>query len=369
MGPDNQASPKESLGPFIEKAGLLLAMAGAALAAWVLRDVLVILFGALVLSIGITAIAKSLTSRIHIGYPAAISTVEVTGLILLGAIGWFFGATIGEQLDQVAQKIPAGLKSLGDEIETRPYMRDFLANLRAADVLGTTGWIASAFATALQSSVGVAGSLFAMAIIAIYLAAEPQRYRNGLLRLLPPPMRWRASELFDATAEILGRWLAGQLAVMATVGILSGLGLWALGIKAAFALGLVGGLMSFVPYLGAVITAVPATLFALTQGPYYALAVIAMYAGVHFIEGNFITPIIQSEVTSLPPVISLLSVIACALLLGASAVFLAAPLALFAGTVIEVLYVKSMDAGPLKSDLRDELSSPDRDSREMSGVD
>jgi predicted PurR-regulated permease PerM len=119
-----------------------------------------------------------------------------------------------------------------------------------------------------------------MAIIAIYLAAEPQRYRSGLLRLLPLSMHRRASELFDATAEILGRWLAGQLMVMATVGLLSGLGLWALGIKAAFVLGLVGGLMSFVPYVGAIITAVPATLFALTQGPYYALAVVAMYAVV-----------------------------------------------------------------------------------------
>jgi predicted PurR-regulated permease PerM len=85
------------------------------------------------------------------------------------------------------------------------------------------------------------------------------------------------------------------------VGILSGLGLWALGIEAALVLGLVGGMLSFVPYIGAVITAVPATLFALAQGPSYAVAVIAMYIAVHFIEGNFITPIIQSEATSLPP--------------------------------------------------------------------
>ena len=57
-------------------------------------------------------------------------------------------------------------------------------------------------------------------------------------------------------------------------------------------------------------------LFALTQGPHHATAVIAMYVAVHFIEGNFITPIIQSEATSLPPVVTLLSVITCGLLLG-----------------------------------------------------
>jgi hypothetical protein len=61
---------------------------------------------------------------------------------------------------------------------------------------------------------------------------------------------------------------------------------------------------------------------------------------VHFIEGDFITPIMQSEATSLPPVMSLLSVIACELLLGPSAVFLAVPLALSVVTAIEVLYVE-----------------------------
>jgi len=269
----------------------------------------------------------------------------------------------------VMRKIPDGLNSLRDEIDARPYMHNLLSNLQIADLLGTTGWIARTLATALQTSVGAAGSLFAMAIIAIYLAAEPQRYRHGLLRLLPAPMHRRASELFNAIDDILRRWLAGQLAVMATVGVLSGVGLWALDIKAAFFLGLVGGIMSFVPYVGAVVAAVPASLFALTQGPYYALAVIAMYAGVHFIEGYLITPIIQSEVTSLPPVVSLVSVIACAILLGPSAVFLAAPLALFVVTVIDILYVKQLEAEPGELRLRYEMPSPVGDEKTSDGSD
>src|SRR5262245_22257043 len=172
-----------------------------------------------------SAMAKFLTRRMQIGYRVAIFIVVVAGLIIIGMVGWFFGSTIAEQLDDVVRKIPAGLKSLRDEIDARPYMHDLLSKLQTADLLGTTGWIARTIATALQSSVGAAGSLLAMAIIAIYLAAEPQRYRSGLLRLLPTPMHRRASELFDAIADILRRWLSGQLAVMATVGVLSGLGL------------------------------------------------------------------------------------------------------------------------------------------------
>jgi predicted PurR-regulated permease PerM len=189
-----------------------------------------------------------------------------------------------------------------------------------------------------------------MALIAIYLAAQPQRYRAGALRLMPAGARARAERLLDIEQNILGRWLAGQLAVMAVVGVLSGVGLWALGIKAALVLGLVGGLLSFVPYVGAILAAVPATLFALAQGPAFAAAVIAMYAAVHFVEGNFITPIIQSEATSLPPVVTLVSVIASGLLLGPQAVFLAAPLALFIGAAIEVLYVEPVIVNTVTGD-------------------
>jgi predicted PurR-regulated permease PerM len=340
MRRNDQASNKNALGPFAEKVALLLAMIGAALAAWILRGVLLILFGALVLAIGMSAIARLLANKFRIGYAAGLSIVVLIGLILIGAIGWFFGAAIGEQLDEVVRKIPTGVQWLNDQIEARPYARDLLAKLQTADLSGPTGWIAGALATTVRLSVAAAGSLVAMAIIAIYLAAQPQRYKIGILRLLPIATRARVSRLFDAEANILGRWFAGQLSVMATVGVLSGLGLWALGIEAALVLGLVGGMLSFVPYVGAVIAAVPATLFALAQGPYYAVAVIAMYVAVHFIEGNFITPIIQSEATSLPPVVTLLSVISCGLLLGPQAVFLAAPLALFLITAIEVLYVE-----------------------------
>jgi predicted PurR-regulated permease PerM len=140
--------------------------------------------------------------------------------------------------------------------------------------------------------------------------------------------------------NILERWLVGQLVVMCTIGLLSGVGLWLLGIEAAFALGLMGGLLCFIPFVGAILAAVPATLVALTQGPIYAASVILMYVGVHFIEGNFITPMVQAEATSLPPVLAILSTVAFSLLFGPAGVLLAAPLTLLLMVAVEVLYVQ-----------------------------
>ena len=342
MQPEERAPIVEPIGQFASRVAILLAMIGAALAAWTLREVAFILFGALVLANGMNAVACFLARKVRIRYALGLLAVVTTGLTVLGAVGWFFGATINNQLEELSDKIPDGLQWLTNQIEARPYMRDLLSKLEINDLSGTTGWIAKTLTPILRSFLGAAGSLVVMAIVSIYLAAQPERYRSGALRLLPFSARSKASELLDATGNILGRWLAGQVAVMATVGLLSGVGLWLLGIDAAFVLGLVGGLMSFVPYLGSVMTAVLATLFALAQGPYHAAAVIVMYICVHFVEGNFITPLIQAEATSLPPAITLLTVISCAILFGPSAAFLASPLTLFVITALDVLYTKPM---------------------------
>ncbi len=143
---------------------------------------------------------------------------------------------------------------------------------------------------------------------------------------------------------------------MLTIGALTGIGLWLLGIEAAAALGLMGGMLCFIPFVGAILAAVPATLVALTQGPGYAASVVVMYVGVHFVEGNFITPMVQAEATSFPPVLAILSTVAFSLLVGPVGVLLAAPLTLFLMATVEILYVQqalgeALDTDPAASAL------------------
>jgi predicted PurR-regulated permease PerM len=220
------------------------------------------------------------------------------------------------------------------------YGRQVLDQLRGANVVGATGW-----ATSLVTSVaglitrGLGYAVIAL-FVAIYLAAQPERYRHLCLRLVPPVHRPVAEHLLGVVGRVLERWLVGQLVVMLTIGVLSGCGLWLLGIEAAFALGLMGGLLCFIPFVGAILAAIPATLVALTQGPIYAVSVICMYAGVHFVEGNFITPMVQAEATAFPPVLAILSTVAFSVLFGPLGVLLAAPLTLLLMAAVEVIYVQ-----------------------------
>ena len=179
MRRNGQPRTRTRLELYVEKVALLLAMIGAALAAWILRGVLLIFVWCPCPRHWHERDCKTLANKFRIGYAAGLSIVVLIGLILIGAIGWFLGAAIGDQLDELARKIPTGVQWLNDQIETRPYARDLLAKLQTADLSGPTGWIAGALATTVRLAVAAAGSLVAMAIIAIYLAAQPQRYRDA----------------------------------------------------------------------------------------------------------------------------------------------------------------------------------------------
>ncbi len=329
-----------SLGTFTGRLLVILVIAALAAAVWRLTDILVLLFGAVLLTIGLCAATRLVARHTGIRRSIALAGVFLLGLCAFGAALWVFGSTIAAQLDDVIKSAPAGFKLFMAWMTANPYGKQVLDQMRGANVMGATGW-ATSIVTTVGSLItrGLGYAVIAL-FVAIYLAAQPDRYRHLCLRLVPPAHRPTVETLIDVIAKVLQRWLVGQMVVMVTIGVLTGIGLWLMGIEAAFALGLMGGLLCFIPFVGAILAAIPATLVALTQGPIYAAAVIGMYVAVHFVEGNFITPMVQAEATSFPPVLAILSTVAFSILFGPLGVLLAAPLTLVLMAAVEVLYVQ-----------------------------
>jgi predicted PurR-regulated permease PerM len=338
--PGRSATGGTSLGQFAGRFLVILVIAAIAAALWQLSDILILLFGAALLSIGLCAAARSMARYTGLPRNLALAAVVLLALCVFGAALWVFGATVAVQLGDVIEAAPAGFKLFMAWLTGQPYGREMLDQLRGANVVDATGWATSLVTAAAGLLTQVIGYAVIALFVAIYLAAQPERYRHLCLRLVPPAHRPVVAHLFGVTGHVLQRWLVGQGLVMLTIGVLSGIGLWLLGIEAAFALGLMGGLLCFIPFVGAILAAIPATLVALTQGPIYALWVIAMYVGVHFVEGNFITPMVQAEATAFPPVLAILSTAAFGLLFGPLGVLLAAPLTLFLMAAVELLYVQ-----------------------------
>jgi predicted PurR-regulated permease PerM len=338
--PSRSAAESLSLGQFTGRLLVALAIAGLGLALWRLSDILALLFGAVLLAIGLCA-----ATRLAAHYTGASRNLALAGVIALGlcafaAALWVFGSIVAAQLGEVIRVTPDGFKLLMAWITDQPYGRNLVDQLRGANVVGATGW-ATSMVTGAARMIARASAYAAIGLfVAVYLAAQPQRYVHLCMRVVPPLHRATGAHFFAAAERVLRRWLVGQFVVMSTIGVLSGIGLWLIGIEAALGLGLMGGLLCFIPYVGAIMAAIPATLVALTQGPINAVWVVGMYAAVHFIEGNFITPLVQAEATSLPPVLAILSTAAFGVMLGPLGVLLAAPLTLLLLTAIEVLYVQ-----------------------------
>jgi predicted PurR-regulated permease PerM len=214
------------------------------------------------------------------------------------------------------------------------------------DLTKATGQVAGHI-TSLFGSVFRAGAYLAVLLFAaVYLAAQPQRYRHGVLRLVSPQRRKRIDEVLDLIGATLRRWLVGQSITMAVVGTSTALGLWGLGIEAPVALGLVAGMFAFIPYVGPVLASAPGILMAATQGPVPALYAAALYGGVHFVEGNVITPLVQAEAVELPPVMTLFATLVFGVLLGPVGVLLAAPLTVVLLVAVNALYLEDVLGEP-----------------------
>ncbi len=190
----------------------------------------------------------------------------------------------------------------------------------------------------ISTTFGVLADIYIVFFLALFLAAQPQLYVDGLVGLVPPAGRKRTRHILDKLNEALLGWLGGTLLSMAIVGVLSGLGLWLLGVRLAGILALFAALITFIPNLGPILALVPALLFALLDGPQQALYVGLLYVGIQAVESNVITPIIQKRLNDIPPALLLLMQIIVGLFAGTLGLVLAAPLLVILMVLVKTIY-------------------------------
>ncbi|MBF0373281.1 MAG: AI-2E family transporter, partial [Alphaproteobacteria bacterium] len=174
-------------------------------------------------------------------------------------------------------------------------------------------------------------------VIGLYFAATPARQAEGAVRLVPPTHRARARELLGVTGRSLRRYLLGKLAAMTLVAVLVGTGLALIGVPFPIALGVLAGLLDFVPIFGPIVAAVPALLLAIGQGGQQTLLVAALFLAVQQLEGYFVLPLIEKRAVHVPPVLTVISVVGMGVLLGLPGTILAEPL-----TVVMVVWVRKI---------------------------
>lgn len=321
---------------FISRVLVTIALVALALLAWRLRQVWLIIFGAVILAVVIDAFA-GLLGRIGLGHRlSVIASVVVIALTLVG-LGWFVGGAVSGQFDDLRTNFGQAIESFRAWLGERPF-GPRLIKLWDETVGEDLPWTRIASAAGLTLTALFNAILIVVA--GIYLAVERDLYRQGLVRLAPPDRRPVAGAGLDTAAGALAGWLKGQALSMLFVGLATGTGLYLIGAPLPISLGLVAGLLEFVPYFGPFAAGALAVLFAFTDSPQTALYVALLMLAVQQMESYVVLPLAQHWTVRLPPVLALVAVLVFGTLFGIGGVLVATPMMVVFMALTKKLYIE-----------------------------
>jgi predicted PurR-regulated permease PerM len=209
-------------------------------------------------------------------------------------------------------------------------------------ILSQLGGAKRYFFPFLTSTLAVLGGFILMLVLAIYVAADPDTYHDGLMHLFPHRMRKRAGEVLTAMATAMRKWLVTQLIAMLVIGGVTTVVLLIFRVKAAISLGILAGLLEFIPTVGPLLSAVPAVAMAFIDSPQKALWVGIAYFGIQFLENHILIPILMKEGVDLPPALTVMAQAIMALVFGFLGLLVAVPMLAAVVVAVKMLYVQDV---------------------------
>jgi predicted PurR-regulated permease PerM len=195
---------------------------------------------------------------------------------------------------------------------------------------------------AFQITFTAAGALVIVMFLALYMSVQPGVYVEGVIRLMPVHFRPRAREIMAEIYRVLRIWLLTKLLTMVVTGAGIGIGLWLLKVPLALALGVVAGVLEFIPTLGPLLSCIPAILIAFLISPVKALEVSALYFVVQWLGNHITTPLIQQRTLAIPPAVTLALVALLGTFFGFGGLLMSGPLTVVVFVLVKTLYVEGL---------------------------
>ncbi|MCY4537118.1 MAG: AI-2E family transporter [Chloroflexi bacterium] len=328
--------------------------------AWEIRGTLMLTFAAVILVVLFTMPVRLLVKRFEMNRLVAIIVSVVGFFVILGLIGIPILRTIGSQSQVLAGQIQLGFEQVRESITRDAIIArfSFLEGLIPSDIndlisidlinqtvsqlteaVGTLG------GTVLPVVGGVANTILSVLIIfflSMYLLAEPDRYVNGIIKLTPIRYRGRMMHILRRLDSTLRAWLSVTGVSMLVVAVLTGLGLALLDINEWLALGVLAGVLSFIPNFGPVVALVPSVAVAIVQAPDNVIWVVVIIYGVSFFQSQVVSPVLASERMNMPAILVLLGQIIFGFFFGFLGLMLAVPLSAVVAVLVDEIYVKDI---------------------------
>ncbi|MDJ0388425.1 AI-2E family transporter [Roseomonas sp. E05] len=306
---------------------------------WQLPEVPLLIFAAAL--IGVFLYSGSSLLRRVVPVPHAVGVLVFTLLLLLAGagLGLLAASPLAEQLNQLWQQVPQAFNSVTDRLSRYSWGQEILQRLQPQNLSLPSGSGTSTAFSAINSTFGALGNAVLVVFLGVYFAVDPALYRRGIELMVAPSLRPKAHEIALEAAHTLRGWLGAQLVSMTVVGLLTALGLWIVGIPLAPVLGVIAGLLAFIPTIGPVMSAVPGLLLGLSDGLSGLLTVAGVYLAVQTVESYLVTPYVQRRSVDLPQAATIVALVGFGLLYGFLGMMLATPMAAVLLMLVNRLYV------------------------------
>jgi predicted PurR-regulated permease PerM len=335
----------DDAGRWFRRTLAVMAGIGLAIAIWQLRQLVLVLFASVLVGLMLSDFTALLRARLKLPFGLALLAAILIPTAALVVIFGLFGAMMVEQFLILSERFPPAVAQVQAWLRSMPIGREVLDQVSHATPKMEQ---AAAFVQAALANVGSAVTGLAVVLVAaLYLAAQPRLYVDGLVGMLPEAARPQALETAAAIRAALTAWLKGQAIGMAFVAAGTSAGLALVGLPSPLAIGLVAGLCEFVPYLGVVLVSIPTIILGFGQGVETGILTIVALVVVQQLQGNVVMPIAQSRFGDLPPVLTIFSLIAAGTLLGPLGVILAVPLTVVGMALLKLRLARLGRSSPL----------------------
>ncbi|MCA9154236.1 MAG: AI-2E family transporter [Planctomycetales bacterium] len=322
---------------------LVLAVAGLLI---ITLDVLLLVFAGVLFGIFLNGLSGWIADHTPASYRWSYVAVVFLLLVVITSGIYYLGSQFVEQTSSLWAEMQRAADRLTVQLQDYEWARDYLPTVDQFQDQWTSGGVMPHVMNGLRRLMWAATAVFFVLFVGLYVAFEPDLYRTGIVKLVRPPRRERASEILHKLHQALGRWIIGRLISMSIIGVCTVIGLWLMGVPMPFTLGCLAALLTFIPNIGPVLATLPQALLALQVGTNVVLYVILFNVALQSVESYLITPLVQRYEVTLPPALTIVVQLVMTALLGIVGVFMAAPLTAAVMLLVQSLYIRDTLGDP-----------------------
>ena len=302
------------------------------------REILVILFLAVIIASAVSLLAGAL-ERYRVPRLIGVLATYLVGVVFFGLVLYFIIPPIVDEIKHLAVVLPDYYEIAARQIfkTTSGISPDYAKN--AQSILLNFGEKIKEFSSGVfniaSALFGSAVSFVAIIVISFYLSIQKKGVEDFLRLIIPQDQEEYVINVWMRVEKKLGKWLQGQIIIALIMGVTVFIGLTFIGVPYALLLGVIAGVLEIVPIAGPILSALVGVSMAVLISPFLALLTLIFYIIVQQIENHILVPILMKKATGLNPVVVIVALLAGAKLGGVLGMLISVPLATIAGELLE----------------------------------